>query len=156
MSVFEQVVMYAGVVVGVILSGTVQQYKVGEPVTLRLTWGTGAMAAVVGLIIIPQVFEKLKVDSEAPFIVRLGLFVQNGVFWQVMFSAIGKAMYQAQLRLRIPPRCGYGACVLHASDGYILFASALRHDREVTNANPDRGTGSGPSGTRTSAWKCSR
>jgi len=41
-------------------------------------------------VIIPVVFEKLSVRPDAPFIVRFGLFVQNGVFWQVIIGSIGK------------------------------------------------------------------
>ena len=41
-------------------------------------------------MIIPVVFRKLRVQADTPLVVRVGIFVQNGVFWQTLLSAIGK------------------------------------------------------------------
>ena len=92
MPAWEQFTMYLGVVVGVLGSTAVQQFKAGGEVAFKVSWGMLVVAALVGLVVIPLVFEKLKVDPRAPFIVRLGLFVQNGVFWQVVMAGIAKAM----------------------------------------------------------------
>ena len=84
--------MYLGVLVGVLGSTAVQQFKAGGEVAFRVSWGMLAVAALVALVLIPLVFEKLKVDPHAPFLVRLGLFVQNGVFWQVVMAGVAKAL----------------------------------------------------------------
>lgn len=64
MSVWDQIIMYCGVLLGVVL---VQPSNNTSPR-----------------------FEKLSVRPDAPFVVRLGLFVQTGVFWQVIIVSIGK------------------------------------------------------------------
>jgi hypothetical protein len=92
MPAWEQVTMYLGVVVGVLGSTAVQQFKADGVIAFNVNIGMLATAALVGLVVIPLVFEKLKVDPTAPFIVRLGLFVQNGVFWQVVMAGIAKVM----------------------------------------------------------------
>lgn len=92
MSVWDQIIMYFGVVLGVVFSSAVQQFKPGSDVNLKetVTLSTLLVAALVALVIIPLVFQKLSIRPDAPFIVRFGLFVQNGVFWQVIVSSIGK------------------------------------------------------------------
>ena len=92
MPAWEQITMYLGVLVGVIASTAVQQFTAGGDVAFSASWGMLAIAALVALVLIPMVFEKLRVDPHAPFIVRLGLFVQTGVFWQVVMAGIAKAM----------------------------------------------------------------
>lgn len=73
--------MYFGVLLGVYFSSLIR----GSQSQASLL-----IAALVALVIIPVVFEKLNVNPKAPFIVRFGLFVQNGVFWDVIFESIGK------------------------------------------------------------------
>lgn len=81
MSPAEQFLMYFGVVLGVYFSGLIRGQE--SKTTLLLS-------ALIGLVIIPIAFEKLSVNPKAPLLVRFGLFVQNGVFWDVLFGAIGK------------------------------------------------------------------
>lgn len=92
MSLWEQIVMYLGILLGVIFSSAVQQFKSGGAVSLNVTIGSLVVAAIVALVVIPLVFEKLSVRPDSPFIVRFGLFVQNGVFWHVTISSIGKTV----------------------------------------------------------------
>lgn len=81
LSIVDQLVMYFGVLLGVYFSSLIR----GSQSQASLL-----IAALVALVIIPVVFEKLNVNPKAPFIVRFGLFVQNGVFWDVIFESIGK------------------------------------------------------------------
>ncbi len=81
MSLAEQLLMYCGVVLGVYCSGLVRGQE---------TKTTLLLAGLIALIIIPIAFEKLHIDPKAPFLVRFGLFVQNGVFWDVLFGVLGK------------------------------------------------------------------
>jgi hypothetical protein len=92
MSFWEQLLLYVGLVIGVIFSSYVMQFKSGETIHLNITVTTALISAVIALIITPFVFEKLSVRPESPLLVRFGLFVQHGVFWQVVFGLIGKAM----------------------------------------------------------------
>jgi hypothetical protein len=92
MSVLDQIVMYIGVLIGIVLSPTINNYAEGKPILFSLNVPLLLVSAAIALIIIPYVYKKIDVDPSAPFIVKLGLFVQNGVFWQLIFSSIGKAI----------------------------------------------------------------
>ncbi len=83
-SMAEQLLMYCGVLGGVYFSGVIR----GQDFRPTLL-----LAAVVALMIIPIAFEKLSINPRAPLIVRFGLFVQNGVFWDVLLQAIGNARH---------------------------------------------------------------
>lgn len=91
MPLWQQLLLYLGVVIGVIFSSAVMQFKSGQPISLNITLTTIFVSIIVGLIIIPLAFERLSVKPDSPFIVRFGLFVQHGVFWQVILGLIGKA-----------------------------------------------------------------
>ena len=75
----DQLLMYLGVLVGVYFSGMIRAQS---------SKSTFVLAAFIALTIVPVVFEKLSINPKAPLLVRFGLFVQSGVFWDVMFQAI--------------------------------------------------------------------
>jgi hypothetical protein len=87
---WEQFLMYAGVVVGVMFSSAVIN---ANSAGLAISWRYVVWACIVGLVLMPTVFRKLNVKPNAPLIVRLGLFVQNGVFWQTLVQAVGKSIH---------------------------------------------------------------
>ena len=89
-SIIHQVVMYIGVIIGILFSTAVGQFQSGEEITLAVNTSKIIVSAVIGLMVVPQVYGKLKPDS--PFIVQFGLFVQNGVFWSVAVDLIRKAL----------------------------------------------------------------
>lgn len=88
----KQLVIYLSVVVGVLFSSAVDQFKRGETPALDVRVGVVAVVAVVGLVIFPQAYEKLRLSSTLPLLVQVGLSLQNGIFWHVLFTAIGKAI----------------------------------------------------------------
>jgi hypothetical protein len=90
----KQLAVYAGVVAGVLLSSAVSSFQAGKVLNPSLSWPLALTAAVVGLVLFPQVYEKLRVHSGAPLLVQIGLAVQHGVFWQVLMGAIGRAFGQ--------------------------------------------------------------
>ena len=92
MPLWEQGLLYAGVIIGVLFSSTIAQFQKGMVALPTLGLGTVLVAAVVALIIIPVVFDKLKVSPGAPLIMRFGLFVQHGAFWHIILTAIGKTI----------------------------------------------------------------
>ncbi len=91
-TVWDQALMYLGVFIGVLFSSAVAQFKSGNRISFNIGLATIVVSAVVALIVVPQAFEKLKMQPSAPIIVRFGFFVQNGVFWRVIFEAVGKAI----------------------------------------------------------------
>jgi uncharacterized Tic20 family protein len=91
-TVWDQLLMYVGIFIGVLFSSAVAQFKNGNQISFKINLATIIISAVVALIIVPQAFEKLKMQSSAPLIVRFGFFVQNGVVWRVIFEAVAKAI----------------------------------------------------------------
>ena len=91
-SLVHQLFMYLGIFIGVLLSTAVNHFTAGESFELAVTFGEVVVSAVVALIIIPLVYEKLMLNPKAPLIVQFGLFVQNGVFWHVLIDSIGSAL----------------------------------------------------------------
>jgi hypothetical protein len=91
LSVTRQLLMYFGTFIGVLLSTAVAHFRSGN-LNLTITAGEIIMSAVIALVIIPLVYEKLNLNPGAPFIVQFGLFVQNGVFWHVLIDSIGSVL----------------------------------------------------------------
>jgi len=92
-SIWQQLIMYLGIFIGVLLSSYVFAMKDGKGITeIKFGWVSILISLVISLILIPKVYEKLEVKPKTPFIVKLGLFVQQGVFWQVLLGAIGKTI----------------------------------------------------------------
>lgn len=90
MSIMEQVLMYIGTVLGVVTSFVFKDgFNKFDPT--GLSWSTFLAACLISIVIIPAVFAKVQVDSKVPFVVRFGLCVQNGVFWQVLMNAAGNS-----------------------------------------------------------------
>lgn len=85
LSIAEQLLMYCGVLLGVYCSGVIR----GQDFRPTLF-----LASVTALLIVPITFEKLNINPNAPLLVRFGLFVQNGVFWDVMLQAIGGGLHR--------------------------------------------------------------
>ena len=90
MSAKSQICLYFGIFIGVLLSSAIDQYKIQGTVNFNFSPGVCLISGVVALILVPLVYEKLRVDPASPFIVQLGLFVQQGVFWQVLMDALFK------------------------------------------------------------------
>jgi len=87
-SAARQLLMYIGTFLGVLLSTAVTHFQSGN-VDLAITVGEVALSAVIALVIIPLVYEKLMLNPRAPLIVQFGIFVQNGVFWHVLIDSVG-------------------------------------------------------------------
>ena len=84
----RQLLMYIGTFIGVLLSTAVTHFQSGI-VDLAITVGEVAFSAVIALVIILLVYEKLMLNPRAPLIVQFGIFVQNGVFWHVLIDSVG-------------------------------------------------------------------
>jgi hypothetical protein len=90
--IMEQILMYIGTVLGVVFSSAAMQFSAGKLDRIAIRAPAVIVAMVVAFVIIPVTFEKLNVKADAPLLVRFGLFVQHGVFWQVLFGTVGKAI----------------------------------------------------------------
>jgi hypothetical protein len=92
LSVTDQLIMYFGVLIGVLFSSYVRAMADGGTINFAFTTSITIVSVIVALAIIPIVYEKLKIDPAAPFIVQFGIFVQSGVFWHMIISSIGKIL----------------------------------------------------------------
>jgi membrane protein YdbS with pleckstrin-like domain len=92
MSPMSQVFLYIGVLIGVIFSNAVTQFSGGTEPKIAIDVVTVVISAIVSLMIVPYVYQKLTLDPKSPFLVQFGFFVQHGIFWQVIMGAIGKAI----------------------------------------------------------------
>ena len=91
MPVWEQVLMFAVVVIGVILSAGVAQARAGEPITLNLNWPWVLIASFIALLVFPSVWKSVGARADSPLLVRMGLAAQGGAFWAVLMTAAEKA-----------------------------------------------------------------
>jgi hypothetical protein len=87
--IWQQIIFYLGTVVGVLFSSSIMQFQAGRAVTTSFTLITIFLSAVIALILMPVTYEQA-IKPDSPFIVQLGLFVQAGVFWSVVFTTIGR------------------------------------------------------------------
>ncbi len=91
-SVAHQVLMYVGIFIGVLLSTALAEFKSEGVINLSMTAGKVIISALIALIVVPQVYEKVNVNPGTPLLVQLGLFVQNGVFWSVVIDLISETL----------------------------------------------------------------
>jgi len=92
LTVAEQIFLYTGLVLGVLLSRAVTDFDPTKPAVLNFTLGTIVVALIVALVIVPYAYAQLRMNAVAPFIVRLALFVQHGVFWETLVRGANKGM----------------------------------------------------------------
>ncbi|KYK34198.1 MAG: hypothetical protein AYK19_02850 [Theionarchaea archaeon DG-70-1] len=92
LSGIRQAIMYLGIFIGILLSTTLSEFKSEEIINISLTIGKVAISAIIAFMIVPQVYEKVNANPDSPFIVQLGLFVQNGVFWSVAVDLIAETL----------------------------------------------------------------
>jgi hypothetical protein len=91
LSLPHQLLMYVGTFLGIVFSTTICQFRSGS-VNLEFPIGEIILSAVIAVVIIPLVYEKLMLNPQAPLIVQFGIFVQNGVFWHVLIDSIGSLL----------------------------------------------------------------
>jgi len=90
LSPISQILMYLGIFIGVLFSSVVNQFAKGDNFSITVNISILLISAVISFTLIPIVYEKLKLNPGAPFIVQFGIFIQNGVFWHVIINSIGK------------------------------------------------------------------
>jgi hypothetical protein len=85
---WEQLFMYLGIVIGIIASA----YLRGTITGTRSFPNTILLSFFVGIIVMPFIYDRIKAAStNAPGLVRFGLFVQNGFFWDALMEGAGRS-----------------------------------------------------------------
>jgi hypothetical protein len=90
MPIWEQLLLYLVVVLGVLLSEAVAMARRGGPIRVDLSWTWVAIACVVALVVFPAVWRDLGIDQDASLLVHMGLAAQGGVFWGVLMAGAEK------------------------------------------------------------------
>lgn len=89
-SAAQQVLMYLCLFAGVLLSKAINQFQKGESVDLSLNTGVLIISAAIALVLVPKVYELLRVYPKASLLLQISLFFQTGVFWNVIIDAAAK------------------------------------------------------------------
>jgi len=95
MPVWEQIILYLVVVLGIILSSAVAKARAGQVIELSLNWPLVAVGAFIALVIFPAVWTAIGARADSPLLVRMGIAAQNGTFWSVLMTAAEKAVTPA-------------------------------------------------------------
>lgn len=90
MPAWQQLLLYATVVAGVLLSEAVAMARRGGPITIELSWSWVVIACIVALVVFPAVWRDLGVADQASVLVQMGLAAQGGVFWGVLMAGAEK------------------------------------------------------------------
>jgi hypothetical protein len=91
----KQIVLYVGLFLGVIVSGVVSQFIGGQELKFNVSVGLIIVSAIIAIAIMPQVYQNL--NPQTPFPAQLGIFVQNGIFWNAVWTGIAK-VYASTIR----------------------------------------------------------
>ena len=83
----EQFVMYSGTTLGIFLSSIA--HHSGQPGAFNIQ-ANAVLCLMLSFSVIPIVYRTLEIPSTAPFMIRFLMFVENGVFWQVIFEFGGR------------------------------------------------------------------
>ena len=86
----EQVFLFVGVLLGVLIGQVIDVKFTTLDLTKLLDWKTFLVSLVIAIVIIPQIYKQLQVDPTSPWIVRFFIFVQNGIFWRSIVGGISK------------------------------------------------------------------
>lgn len=86
----QQILMYLCLFAGVLLSKAINQFQKGEGVDLSLNMGALILSAAIALVLVPKVYELLRVYPKASLLLQISLFFQTGVFWNVIIDAAAK------------------------------------------------------------------
>ena len=100
----EQIILYLGLVGGVFFSDAIMQFQISNGIDIsmlfsRASFGRMILCALVAIVIMPNVYEKLVASAGGssfgnkggPFFIQFCIFFQNGVFWSLILGAIGKS-----------------------------------------------------------------
>lgn len=91
-SLFQQILLYFVVVLGVVLSEAVAMARTGGPIRIALNRPWLVVASVVALIVFPAVWREIGAMAETSLLVQMGMAAQGGVFWGVVMAGAEKGV----------------------------------------------------------------
>lgn len=86
LSIGQQLLVFGGILVGVILKPAIDTFKTGDSPDLKVTLPMVIVSIVISLVVLAQTYRKEGLHTDAPLIVQIGYAVQNGLFWHTLVS----------------------------------------------------------------------
>ena len=90
MPLVQQVLLYAVVVLGVVLSEAIAMARSGDPIRIELSRPCLVVASVVALVVFPAVWREIGAMADTSVLVQMGMAAQGGVFWGVVMAGAEK------------------------------------------------------------------
>lgn len=90
MPVWQQALLYALVVGGVLLSEAVAMAGAGQSIAIKLSWPWVLTASVIALLVFPAVWREIGSMPATSVFAQMGLAAQGGVFWGVLMAGAEK------------------------------------------------------------------
>jgi len=86
---WEQPLVYLGLLVGVLFSELVEDFRSGQPINFN----TRVILCSIGVsfLLFPDLFKRLNAKTDSPLFVRCCISVQHGFFWQVILGTLNRA-----------------------------------------------------------------
>lgn len=89
----HQVFIYISLLIGIVLSDAVLQYIQGGHIIFNMpNIITVIICIVVALVVFPNVYSQIVSNPPKPILIQMGIAIQNGVFFQVVFKAMSKTI----------------------------------------------------------------
>lgn len=92
MPLVQQLLLYAVVATGVVLSEAVAMARAGGPVRIELARPWLVVACLIALVVFPAVWREIGALGEAGLLVQMGVAAQGGVFWGVVLAGAEKGV----------------------------------------------------------------
>ncbi len=87
---WQQLLLYAVVVLGVLFSEAVAMARKGRPIQVELSWRWVVIASLIALVVFPAIWRDLDMTADRSLLVQMGLAAQGGVFWGVLMAGAEK------------------------------------------------------------------
>lgn len=79
--------LVSGVFFGIFFSETIINFTQGNNIIFDLSWPWIIISLIITFIIIPAIYKSI-IDDTSPLFIKFCIFVQNGIFWRLLFSTI--------------------------------------------------------------------
>lgn len=89
LTIGRQVALYVTVVLGILASGFLESYQLGQQ--WFVNWVSVGFALVVGVVLLPGAVDRQKLNGHKEELVQFAVVFTYGMGWQALFSAAIRA-----------------------------------------------------------------
>lgn len=91
MPLWRQLLLFATVAVGVILSKGIAQARAGQVISFDFNIAWLLVAGLIALMTFATIWKNIGADPDATLLVQMSVAAQGGAFWAVLLTAVEKA-----------------------------------------------------------------